>query len=147
MHHGDSQWCFLLMMTTTTLSVRTYELDSFGHVNNATYLQYFEVARCEWMAKSGIPFPEIQRAGIQIVIADANIKFLTPAFFTDELTICCWCEAATGASVTFSYTIECKERQVRIATGTTKGVCIDGITGKPRRWPSAFRGIFLPEIV
>ena len=135
------------MKTTTKLSVRTYELDSFGHVNNATYLQYFEVARCDWLKNAGLPFPEIQRAGIQIVIADATVKFLTPAFFTDELSITCWCDATTGASVSFSYMVECESRGVCIATGTTKGVCIDGVSGKPRRWPASFREIFVPDTV
>ncbi len=135
------------MKTTTKLSVRTYELDSFGHVNNATYLQYFEVARCDWLKNAGLPFPEIQRAGIQIVIADATVKFLSPAFFTDELSITCWCDATTGASVSFSYIVECESRGVCIATGTTKGVCIDGVSGKPRRWPASFREIFVPDTV
>jgi len=140
-------WCFSLMKSTTKLSVRSYELDSFGHVNNATYLQYFEVARCDWLAQAGLPFLEIQCAGIQIVIADATVKFLTPAFFSDELSVMCWCDATTGASMSFSYVIECESRGVRIATGTTKGVCIDTITGKPRRWPAAFRDIFVPGTV
>jgi YbgC/YbaW family acyl-CoA thioester hydrolase len=135
------------MKTTTKLSVRTYELDSFGHVNNATYLQYFEVARCDWLKHAGLPFPEIQRAGIQIVIADATVKFLTPAFFTDELSVTCWCDATTGASVSFSYMVDCESRGVCIATGTTKGVCIDGVSGKPRRWPASFREIFVPDTV
>ncbi|MEY3601883.1 MAG: hypothetical protein RL169_1127 [Armatimonadota bacterium] len=135
------------MKTTTKLSVRSYELDSFGHVNNATYLQYFEVARCDWLKNAGLPFPEIQRAGIQIVIADATVKFLSPAFFTDELSITCWCDATTGASVSFSYMVDCESRGVCIATGTTKGVCIDGVSGKPRRWPASFREIFVPDTV
>jgi len=132
-------------MTTTKISVRSYELDSFGHVNNAIYLQYFEVARCAWLQDAGLPFLEIQRAGIQIVIADASIKYLSPAFFTDELSITCCCESSTGASLVFTYTVDCHSRNKRIATGTTKGVCIDGLTGKPRRWPESFRSIFVPE--
>ncbi len=132
-------------MTTTNISVRSYELDSFGHVNNAIYLQYFEVARCAWLQDAGLPFPEIQRAGIQIVIADASIKYLSPAFFTDQLSITCCCESSTGASVVFTYTVDCHSRNKRIATGTTKGVCIDGLSGKPRRWPDSFRSIFVPD--
>ncbi|MEY3763477.1 MAG: hypothetical protein RLZ42_137 [Armatimonadota bacterium] len=132
-------------MTITKISVRSYELDSFGHVNNAIYLQYFEVARCAWLQDAGLPFPEIQRAGIQIVIADASIRYLSPAFFTDELSITCCCESSTGASLVFTYTVDCHSRNKRIATGSTKGVCIDGLTGRPRRWPESFRSIFVPE--
>ena len=35
--------------TLTSTKVRPNDLDSLGHVNNATILEYFELARWEWM--------------------------------------------------------------------------------------------------
>ena len=31
------------------IEVRTYELDSYGHVNNAVYLSYFEYTRMKYL--------------------------------------------------------------------------------------------------
>lgn len=41
------------MKSTYRLTVRGYELDSFGHVNNAVYLQYAEAAKWDFFSKSG----------------------------------------------------------------------------------------------
>ena len=38
---------------TTRLNVRSYELISFGHVNNATYLNYLEYARGDYLRQRG----------------------------------------------------------------------------------------------
>jgi len=35
------------------LSVRGYELDSYNHVNNAVYLNYYEQARWQLMKETG----------------------------------------------------------------------------------------------
>lgn len=36
------------MKSTCSVQVRGYELDSFGHVNNAVYLQYAETAKWDF---------------------------------------------------------------------------------------------------
>lgn len=38
----------------TTLDVRPNDLDSLGHVNNATVLEYFEAGRWEWIKDNGL---------------------------------------------------------------------------------------------
>lgn len=40
--------------STTTMWVRPNDLDSLGHVNNATVLEYLETGRWDWMARNGI---------------------------------------------------------------------------------------------
>lgn len=40
-------------MITYRLQVREYELDQFGHVNNAVYLQYAEAAKWDFFRKIG----------------------------------------------------------------------------------------------
>lgn len=40
--------------STTILCVRPNDLDSLGHVNNATVLEYLETGRWDWMARNGI---------------------------------------------------------------------------------------------
>jgi YbgC/YbaW family acyl-CoA thioester hydrolase len=39
---------------TTTLQVRPADLDSLGHVNNATVLEYLEAGRWAWMEHHGV---------------------------------------------------------------------------------------------
>ena len=44
------------MKTTTKITVRAYELDSYNHVNNANYLHYLEHARMDFMNQIGFDF-------------------------------------------------------------------------------------------
>ena len=67
--------------------VRTYELDSFGHVNNAQFLHYLEEARSEYLRQIGLSFNDFERLGVHLVIVEAQVKYITPARYGDEIEI------------------------------------------------------------
>lgn len=75
------------MAHTHMLRVRWHELDPYGHVNHAVYLNYFEAARVELLDEVGWPMSRISDAGLAIVVATAQIGFHAPAVADDELTI------------------------------------------------------------
>lgn len=57
------------------IEVRGYELDSFGHVNNAVYLNYYEQARWVIMKELGLLEYFKQTEGFLVVIK-AELKFV-----------------------------------------------------------------------
>lgn len=59
-----------------TLIIRESHLDTFGHMNNATYLQILEEARWEFITNRGFGLKEIQAKGQGPVILEINMKFL-----------------------------------------------------------------------
>ena len=69
------------------LRVRFYELDPYGHVNHATYLQYFEAARVAWLSEAGQGLDLLQDAGVQLVVTTVATRFVTPALLDDRLII------------------------------------------------------------
>ena len=69
------------------LIVRTYECDSYGHVNNANYLNYLEFARYEFLRDAGFDYPSMKKAGYGIYIARIEIDYKKPAVTDDELVI------------------------------------------------------------
>ncbi len=71
----------------TTLSVRSYECDSYGHVNNAVYLNYLEVARHEMLAALGMDYAGMRSSGFGLVVARIDIRYRRPAIEGDALTI------------------------------------------------------------
>jgi YbgC/YbaW family acyl-CoA thioester hydrolase len=74
------------LVYTYTFSVRGYELDSYNHVNNAVYLNYFEQARWEIIRQKGL-LDQLRAAKFFLVITESRIRYVREARLFDELTI------------------------------------------------------------
>ena len=57
------------------MRVRDYECDIQGIVNNANYFHYFEACRHEFIESRGVEFADLHRRGIDVVVAQAELKF------------------------------------------------------------------------
>ena len=68
------------------LTVRGYELDSFGHVNNAVYLQYAETALWNFYKVSGV-LGELEKEGLFPVIMESNLRYMHELRLMDEVRI------------------------------------------------------------
>ena len=75
------------MVCECSLQVRTYECDSYKHVNNANYLNYLEFARCEMLKDIGFDYPKAIESGYGVYIARVEIDYKRPAFVDDILVI------------------------------------------------------------
>jgi acyl-CoA thioester hydrolase len=74
----------------TRLEIRYGDLDPYGHVNNAVYLEFFEKIRiCYWRALADLAGIEKLEAGdvpgARYVIAETTVRFKVPIFFEDIL--------------------------------------------------------------
>lgn len=61
---------------TYPILIKEHHLDTFGHVNNATYLQLLEEARWELLYPSGIHLETIHETGIGPVVLECHIQFI-----------------------------------------------------------------------
>ena len=55
--------------------IRESHLDTFGHVNNATYLQIYEEVRWDIITGNGFGMDQIKSSRLGPVILDLNLKF------------------------------------------------------------------------
>jgi YbgC/YbaW family acyl-CoA thioester hydrolase len=69
------------------IRVRFYELDPYGHVNHAVYIQYFEAARIELLREAGLTMQGMLDDGVMIVVTDIATRFFKPAFGNDDLSV------------------------------------------------------------
>ena len=67
-------------------SVRGYELDSYGHVNNAVYLNYFEQARWEIFRQLDL-LGYIKENFLLLVVTEMKIRYSREVKLFDELYI------------------------------------------------------------
>jgi acyl-CoA thioester hydrolase len=73
-------------MFETSIKVRGYELDSYNHVNNATYLNYFEQARWEIVNTTGL-LNFLKERELLIVVTEIRIRYKGMAKVFDELVV------------------------------------------------------------
>jgi len=69
------------------LSVRTYECDANGHVNNATYLNYFEAARVDFLRAIGTSYRWLREHGFGLVVVRVTVDYREEARMEDPLLI------------------------------------------------------------
>ena len=118
---------------TAHLRVRFGETDAMGVANNAAYLQYFEIGRIEFLRAAGHSYAEVHNGGIDMVVAEAGIRYLRPLWFDDEFGVACSLTDLGRASFTFRY--ELTRRDEVVATGFTRHACVDRASMRPVRVP------------
>lgn len=71
-----------------TIDVRFADTDAMGHVNNAVYLTYCEMARIRyWTDVTGEPVAARHDGAESLILAEARITYRAQAFHTDRVTV------------------------------------------------------------
>jgi acyl-CoA thioester hydrolase len=63
------------MIHVCELKTRSYECDSYGHINNATYLNYLEYARIEFLDDLPVPYHDLRRRGVGFVVTRICVDY------------------------------------------------------------------------
>ena len=100
------------MTYTTNLTVRSYECDSYSHVNNAVYLNYLETARMDYLHQIGFNYKGIVEAGYYLYITHIDIFYKNSAFLDDNLIIETTPVKLGAVSGTFHQTIKKKDGHI-----------------------------------
>ena len=69
------------------LRVRYHECDPQGVVFNANYLAYFDMAITELFREALGGYQTMLAAGIDLVVAEARVRYLAPLRFDDEFDL------------------------------------------------------------
>lgn len=69
------------------LSVRDYECDLQGVVNNAVYLHYLEHARHEYLKHIGINFVDLHKKGINLIVIRSEVDYKYPLRSGDKFVV------------------------------------------------------------
>ncbi|PWU48026.1 thioesterase [Micromonospora sp. S4605] len=80
------------------ITVRGYELDTQGHLNQAVYLQYAEHARWECLRAAGISQDRLIATGVGPVALEVTLRYLRELRGGDEVDVSCafhWGEGKT----------------------------------------------------
>jgi len=119
-----------------TFKVRGYELDSFGHVNHAVYLNYMEQARWEIVRELGL-YEMFKESGGFLVVIEINSKFIREMKLFEKGTI----ETQLyreGFFLTFKHLVK-NEKNEKVNKATIKCLFVDKLRN-PLDIPEVVRG-------
>lgn len=126
----------MINYTSQTFRVRYTETDQMGFAHHSHYLNYFEMARIEWLNSIGFSYAGLERQGIVMPVVSANINYKSPAYFDDLLRIKLSIEEMPKATIEINYTI-INESEKEIANGSTTLAFLNNETKRPVRCPQS----------
>ena len=101
---------------------RFRDTDAMGHLNNAVYVTYLEVARQEyWRRSSG----NVDYRRVPFILAHVTIDFRAEALVSDVLLLGIRCEWVGDKSFAFRYEIRDQQTDRLVVEATTVQVCYD----------------------
>jgi acyl-CoA thioester hydrolase len=124
----------LISYKTKNFKVRYTETDQMGFAHHSNYLNYFEMARIEWLNAMGFSYAELERSGVVMPVVDAQINYKSPAYFDDCLYIVLYVDQMPTAKIQFRYSVY-NPADKEIASGSTTLAFLDVSTKRPIRCP------------
>ena len=104
----------------TTLQIRFADIDSFGHVNNAIYLTYFEIARSSYWTE----VVQWNWETMGIIIGRAEINFIKPINLNDQVLAYVRTSRIGNSSFDLEYVLVKVNNGVEEVCTTGSTVCI-----------------------
>jgi acyl-CoA thioester hydrolase len=119
-----------------TIKVYFRDIDSMGHVNNAAYLSYLEIARMELYEQI---FGEDGFHRYPYILAEVTVKYKSPAYIRERLKLGIAVSQIRTKSFEFSYIIVEEKTGRVVAEAKTVQVMFDYQKQKTMEIPEEWR--------
>lgn len=124
---------------TLDITVLAEHIDGLGHTNNCEYLRWCENIAWKHSELLGLGLQEYKALGCGMAAVKTELEYCQASYQGQELVLGTWIKQCTGRlDLLRQYQIIRPEDKALILRGSTRFVCIDLNTTKPRRMPSAF---------
>jgi acyl-CoA thioester hydrolase len=123
--------------------VRVYfeDTDAGGVVYHATYLNFLERARTEWLRSLGFEQDRLrEEQGVLFVVRRMGIEYRSSARFNDQLTVTSALSGQGRASLDFEQTVLREADASLCCRAKVNVACVDAGRMRPTRIPEAVLG-------
>ena len=131
-------------MFNHTLRVRYSECDPQGVVFNANYVAYFDLVITELWREALGRYQDLVDAGVDMVVAELNVRFLGPARFDDEVDFAARLTRIGNTAI--ATRIDASTGGSPVVEGRMRHVFIDVATKVKRAMPEQVREALLPYL-
>lgn len=128
------------MTTPNTYDVeaRSYELDAYGHVNNAVHVSWLEHGRLCFLRDRGLTYTSIpEEYGVHVVVVHQEVSYRAQVALGDQLKVVSAIERFGRSSFVFAHRIEYEDGRLA-ADGRVTMVCV-GPDGASFAMPDGLR--------
>jgi acyl-CoA thioester hydrolase len=110
----------------TTTRVRYAETDQMGVVYHSNYLIWCEIGRTDYLRELGATYAELERQGLRLAVAEAQLRYHASARYDDLVQIETWIDEAQSRALTFGYEIFRIEPgpRLRLVTASTRLIAL-----------------------
>jgi acyl-CoA thioester hydrolase len=121
---------------TTDIQMRFRDIDGMGHVNNAVYLSYVELARTQFYMHQANKWTLDE---IDFILARVEIDFESQATWGDQIQVAVWPSKIGNSSFTLSYEVKEKRSGRILVRAKSVLVSYDYERRKSKPIPDEFR--------
>jgi len=113
-----------MKMHTTSLTVRFNEVDSYNVAWHGHYIAWMEVGRNDLAMQFGLDAQQLTEEGYLGPVVGLEVKYLHPACFKDQITVCTNLRPCDAAVLVFYNEIRSSDGRT-LATGRTTHALTD----------------------
>lgn len=124
----------------TTLQVRFRDIDAFGHVNNAVFLSYLELARIRYLLDVLRPAAPFDR--LPLILARVELDFRSPIAFGEEVPVDTRVDRVGRTSFAMSHRMTALPEGRLVGDAQTVLVTYDYASARPIPVPDEWRRRF-----
>ena len=124
----------------TSLQVRFRDIDAFGHVNNAVFFSYVELARIRYLLDVLVPDEPFDR--LQLILARVELDYRSPIAFGDEVAVDTRVDRVGRTSFAMSHRMTVGDGQRLVGDVQTVLVAYDYDSARPIPVPEDWRRRF-----
>ena len=122
--------------------VRYRECDPMGVVYHTHYLDWFEAARTEALRSAGLPYADLEAAGVVMPVVEATVRYHGSARYDDEVEVEATFAEMPRVRATIDYAVRRAGEAAVLVSGRTVLCFVDTARGRPVAAPPAVREAF-----
>ncbi len=126
-------------------TVRFYECDAYGHLNNANYLRFMQEAAFQASASVGLDYATYRKMGRLWLIRESEIEYLRPIQADDEIEVHTWVIDVRRVISRRAYHFVDPASENVLAKGYSDWVFLERDSLRPASIPAEVAKAYIPE--
>lgn len=113
-----------------------------GVVYHTHVLDWFEAARTEALRARGLPYRELEEAGVMMPVVEVGLRYHAPVHYDDLVEVEALFPEPPGARIGVDYRVRRAGESAVLVSGRVVLCFIDARRGRPIPAPAAVRAVF-----